>query len=59
MDKLLTVNEVAEYLKLAKITIYKMVSAKAIPHVKLNRRLLFDPNQLQLWIEEKSVRSIR
>ncbi len=58
-DKLISISEAAEYLSLAKVTLYKMVSAKRIPHIKLNRRVLFSITQLEEWIDEKTVHPIK
>jgi len=55
MNKLLSVQETAESLRLAKITVYKMVSAKQIPFMKIGRRVLFDPSQLKEWLDDKTV----
>ena len=47
-----TIDEAATFLKLAKQTLYQLVSKKAIPHYKKNKRLYFKRLELQEWIEE-------
>ena len=47
-----TIEEAAAFLKLAKQTLYQLVSKKAIPHYKRNKRLYFKRLELQEWIEE-------
>ena len=54
MEKLLSIDETAELLGLKKPTIYKFVSRKQIPHIKLGGRLLFDQASLREWIAENS-----
>jgi excisionase family DNA binding protein len=48
---LLNVQEAANYLGLAKQTMYNMVSKRRVVYVKLGRRLLFRPEDLQRMIE--------
>ena len=56
MEKLLTVDEVADYLGVTKATIYCWTSQKKIPHVKLTKRLLkFREKEIVEWISQKSV----
>ena len=56
--KLLSIEEAAHYLGLAKNTLYKMVSQKRIPFTKLGGRLLFPIAQLDEWIKQKTVMPI-
>lgn len=58
LPKLLSIQQVAEALNIAKITVYKMVSAKRIPFVKLGSRVLFEPEKIAAWIEEQSIRPL-
>ena len=53
--RLLTVDEVADLLRLSKPTIYKFVSRRQIPFVKLGGRLLFEPEKLTAWIQDRAV----
>ncbi len=58
MHKLMSVKDAAELLDLAEITIYKLISSKGIPYVKIGRSVLFEQEKLNAWIEEKSVKPI-
>ena len=58
LPKLRSIQEVAEALNIAPITLYKLVSAKRIPFVKLGSRVLFEPEKIAAWIEERSVKPI-
>jgi len=58
LPKLLSIQDVSEVLNLAPITLYKLVSAKRIPFVKLGSRVLFVPEQIAAWIEERSVKPL-
>lgn len=50
MEKLLTLSEAADLLRISKSTLYKMSSAKAVPRVKLGGRLLFERAALAAWV---------
>ena len=52
----LTVGEVAEYLGLSKDMIYKMTREKAIPHIRIGRRLVFKLDSIEKWLSEKEER---
>ena len=52
-DKLLTINEVSDLTGLAVGTLYRFVSDKRIPVVRLSRRCIrFRLSSLQRWFEE-------
>ena len=54
--KLLTVKEVSAITGLAPDTIYKMVSQRRIPFVKLGRLIKFEQEAIEAWIDEQSVK---
>ena len=54
-----SVDEAAEYLGIARITLYKYVEARTVPFIKIGRRLLFDPEQLAAYRRERSVQPLR
>jgi len=51
---LMTADEVAEYLRLTKQTIYAWVSDESIPHLKLNGEIRFRRAALDAWMEPNS-----
>lgn len=53
--KLLTVNEVSEYIGIAADTIYTMVSQRRIPYVKVGRLVKFNQVALDAWLKEHTV----
>lgn len=55
-SRLLTTEEVAELLRVAPGTVRNWVSAKRMPVVKLGTRCLFDPREIERWIESNSQR---
>ncbi|MEI8032138.1 MAG: helix-turn-helix domain-containing protein [Chlorobiaceae bacterium] len=56
-DKLLTVSEAAEYLRLAIPTIYSLVQHNKIPYMKKTKRLYFSEIKLKEWLDQSRVRS--
>lgn len=57
-DKLLTIEEAAEYLSLAKQTLYGFTSKNLIPHIKRAKRVLFRRSDLDLWLMEGRKKSV-
>lgn len=52
---LINVQEVAQLLNMAVTTVYKMVSQRRIPFVKIGGALKFDPTQVERWIQDQTV----
>jgi excisionase family DNA binding protein len=55
MEKLLNVNQLADILGLKKITIYEWVRSNKIPFVKLGKRVLFQPSDVEEFIKKNRV----
>jgi len=55
MAEILTVPEVAEYLKLSKSKMYRMVQRGQIPHVKIGRNVRIRREDLLAWIEANCI----
>jgi excisionase family DNA binding protein len=58
-DDLMTIDEVAEFLKLGKPTIYNLVSASKIPNSKVGKRLYFSRKKILKWIESGERKTIK
>ncbi len=52
-EEILTVNEAAEYLKVAKPTLYRYIQNNQIPYFKIGTTFRFDKNYLRKWIVEQ------
>lgn len=48
---LLTIDELAAWLKLPKGTLYNWVHERRIPYLKLGPRLRFDSGEIRRWLE--------
>lgn len=53
-DPILTIPEVARYLKMSKSKIYSLVAREEIPHLKIGRNVRIRRKDLQAWIEKQS-----
>ncbi|HJZ04909.1 MAG TPA: helix-turn-helix domain-containing protein [Patescibacteria group bacterium] len=52
MDEIMTIPEVARYLKISKSKIYYMVQKKQIPHIRLGRNVRIKGSELLNWLEK-------
>lgn len=55
MEKLLTIHETSKLIGLSVPTLYKYVCCRKIPFVKLGRRVFFNIEKLESWINDNSV----
>lgn len=49
-SRFLDVQELTNYIHMSEGYVYKMVSKKSIPHIKLGNRTLFERNQIDNWV---------
>ncbi|WP_028877635.1 methylation-associated defense system helix-turn-helix domain-containing protein MAD1 [Teredinibacter turnerae] len=56
-DEILTIDEVATYLKLAKKTAYRLASEGKLPGFKVGGSWRFKQTDIERWIEEKKTSS--
>ncbi|MCA9469506.1 MAG: helix-turn-helix domain-containing protein [Nitrospira sp.] len=54
-NRLLDIETVASWLGISPHTLYKMVSQRRIPYVKVGSRVKFDPLKLEDWIKQQTV----
>jgi len=54
MKRLLNIKETSEYLGIKVNTLYCWVSQDRIPYVKMGKRLMFDMERLNKYIEENT-----
>lgn len=55
MIKMLTIDEVADILKISKPTVYNIIHSDGFPKFKVGRSWRVDEQLLLKWIQEKSV----
>ena len=54
-ERLLSTEDAATYLGLARATIYKMVMERSIPFTKVGSRVLFQRSRLLRFVEDRTV----
>ncbi len=52
--RFLTLKETSGYLNLSASLLYKLVETKQIPHTRVGRKILFDRQKLERFIDENS-----
>ncbi|MHC4184288.1 MAG: helix-turn-helix domain-containing protein [Planctomycetota bacterium] len=52
--KIVTIQEVSEFLKVKKPTLYSWVNQKSIPSFKLNGLWRFDMEKIEDWVKEST-----
>ena len=58
-DRILTIPEVALYLKISKSKIYYLVQRKEIPHVRIGRNVRIKESDLVKWLEMHKAQSVQ
>ena len=53
MEELLTLEELARYLKISKPTLYKMVEKGRIPALKIANQWRFKKDDINRWLEKQ------
>ena len=53
-DKILTIKEVAEYLRLVEKTVYRLASERKIPGFKVGGSWRFKKAEIDKWIEQQA-----
>jgi excisionase family DNA binding protein len=58
-DRVFTVNELAKYLRMRPITIYKHVAGGKLPGFKVGSHWRFKKRTIDLWIERQENTNLR
>ncbi len=53
MEKLMTLEEVAKYLRLSVHTLYKMAEQRRIPALKAGKQWRFKKDEIDKWLRAK------
>ena len=53
-DEMITVPEIAKYLRISPPTAYKLVNSGTIPHVKVGFRYIIPRSKFLLWLDQNT-----
>lgn len=53
-DEMITVPEIAKYLRISPPTAYKLVRSGTIPHVKVGYRCIIPRDKFMAWVNENA-----
>ena len=56
-EKTMDIIELANYIKVAKTSIYGLTNQKKIPHYKLGKKLYFKKSEIDEWIFSKRIKT--
>lgn len=59
MSEILTINQVASYLKVTERTVYRLAAAKKIPAFKVGGSWRFSRADLDHWITQQSMEGLQ
>ncbi|RJR43639.1 MAG: DNA-binding protein [Deltaproteobacteria bacterium] len=55
MTKLISAEKLAENLPISPKTLYNWAKLREIPHYRLGGRVLFDPEEVETWLQSHKV----
>jgi excisionase family DNA binding protein len=55
MKKLLDIREIADLLHLSVHKLYRLTAKNQIPMIRIGKKCLFDPDQLEKWVQSQFV----
>ena len=53
-----TVPEIAKDLRISPAKVYLMVESNEIPHIRVGRKILFQPDRLHEWLNQREVPAV-
>lgn len=58
MEPILTIPEVARYLKMSKSKVYYLIQNREIPHIKIQRNVRVRLSDLEAWLRKHLVETV-
>jgi excisionase family DNA binding protein len=55
---LLTLEELADLLNVSRSFLYKKTASRSIPHFRIGKRVLFDGDEVEAWLQETARRDV-
>ncbi len=57
LEELMTIKDVADFLKVKPVTVYKLVHEKKLPGIKISKAWRFKKEMLEKWIDNALIYS--
>lgn len=54
-DRLMTADEVAEWLRIPRSTVYQLTRRRRIPFLRVGRRVLFEHASVETWVKSRTI----
>ena len=51
MDQLMTIEEVASYMRVSRFTVYRLAKDRSIPATKIGRQWRFQKEEIDQWVK--------
>lgn len=55
MEEMMTVQELADFLKVNKNSIYKLVKEEGLKAIKVTNKWRFRKNDIEIWMKKKEI----
>ena len=59
MDHLMTLEEVAQYMRVSRFTVYRLAKGHSIPATKIGRQWRFEREEIDRWVRDQYQRQDR
>ena len=56
IDHLMTIDELARYMRVSRFTVYRLVKSHFIPGTKIGRQWRFQKEEIDRWVKDQSRR---
>ncbi|MBI3318300.1 MAG: helix-turn-helix domain-containing protein [Candidatus Omnitrophica bacterium] len=53
MDRLMTIDEVAQYMQVSRFTVYRLAKRNSLPGTKIGRQWRFQKEEIDRWVREQ------
>ena len=54
MTRLMTIDEIANYMRVSRFTVYRLAKCSSIPATKIGRQWRFQKEEIDRWMSEQS-----
>lgn len=56
MDQLMTIEEVARYMRVSRYTVYRLAKGRCLPASKIGRQWRFQKEEIDRWVRDQTQR---